>query len=685
MAFWTRFLKRKSPLLDAQETPGDSAGVFKKLLGFLVRQKQVWAAFALTILLIIGGTYYAIKIRPYSDLSKKTGLVFEVPPAPQKVVTEQRRPEGEAGEIPEIRQGVTESRAEAEALLRQAEAHYQRGEIDAAKDKLQRSIGLTTDTRLLSVAYANLANLLDGESKYTQALQFLQRALRFDRHFVEGYHNLGVIYLHLHEFDKAQLAFQMAIREKPDFAAAHAGLGEIHSTLGRFPEAVQAYTESLRLREDPSVRLSLGMVHLLSGNHAQAIDEFSAAQTSATDPYTKYLAYFNRAYSLDAKGRFDEAAADYRAALALVSKDVDATFNLGLSLMAAGKKEEALAAFRKVVEMDPDNMDAYLNAVTLHSDLGQYQEALTLLTPVHQRLPTHKRVNYLMAHLYHRVGKLAESHEFFNNVLAPEREEIPPQLKADAMAGLASVLDDSGDLEGAESYYRESIRLGKAPYLYYNLSRTLRRARKLDESVKEATAALEMEPGNYTYVLALAEVLYDAEQLPKAFDVYKQAAEMAPAGQEIYPRFMMAFTASRQRQWSTALSEYNRLLAGNIDTEVRGAVFKGIGNVYHEQAEYTQALAAYKDAASFLPKDSSLFYNIARTYMQLSQLDECNAALQKSLAFNQNSSEAYTLLGTYYFKKGLMDKAYDAFDKAVRINPENLEAYYNRDATKKYQ
>ena len=182
MAFWTRFLKRKSPLLDAQETPGDTVSVFKKFAGILIRLKIVWASLGLSLVLIAGLMYYFIKIKPYSDLGKKSGLNIEIPTTSQRDVTEHRRPETETGEIPEIRQGVTESRAEAESLLKQAEAHYQRGEIDAAKDKLQRSIGLTTDTRLLSVAYANLANLLDGESRYAQALQFLQRALTFDRH-----------------------------------------------------------------------------------------------------------------------------------------------------------------------------------------------------------------------------------------------------------------------------------------------------------------------------------------------------------------------------------------------------------------------------------------------------------------------------------------------------------------------
>ncbi|OGH55819.1 MAG: hypothetical protein A3G34_00155 [Candidatus Lindowbacteria bacterium RIFCSPLOWO2_12_FULL_62_27] len=653
------------------------------MVGFLARQKQVWISAGLTLLLVVGMTVWAVKFRPYL-MERKVGLVLETPPAQPILTPEPARVAVESADIPEIRQGVAEQRAEAETLIRQAESDFRTGQADAARDRLTRAVSLTADTQLLSIAYSNLAHILDGEGRYAQAVAYLQRALTFHRSFPDGYHNLGIVYLHMREFDKAQLSFQMAIREKPDFAASHAGLGEIHATLGRFPEAIQSFNESLRLREDPEVRLNLGLAFLHSGNHVQAIEHFSLVQASAPDPYLRYLALFNRAMAHEAKSRWEEAAADYRSALAISSKDVDATFNLGVVLEKSGKKEEGLAAFKRVIEMDPDNLDAYFNAVTLHSDLGQYQEALTLIRPLHDRIPGHKRLNYMLGHLYHRVGNLAEAHAFFNRVLTEvSREETPGQLKADALSGLASVFDDSGNLAGAEFLFREAIHLNKAPYLYYNLARTLRRAKKLEDAVKEISFAVDREPGNYTFVLSLAETLNDAEHLGKAFEAYKLAAELRP--NEPFPRFMMAHTAYRQRLWTTALSEYRRLLDSSADSEVHGAVHKGIGNLYHEKGDYPPALEAYNRAAGILLRDSALFYNMARTYFQMGNLDECFAALKKSIEFNPKSSEAYTLLGTYYFKKGVMQKAYESFAEAVKLNPENLEAYYNRDVARKYQ
>ncbi|MBI4177987.1 tetratricopeptide repeat protein, partial [bacterium] len=430
MAFWTRFLKRKSPLLEGQP---DDAGAVKKAARWVVRQKPFWASLGLCMVIIGGFFYYYVFVRPYSQIDEKLmGIGLERPPS----TFERAGPRGgrpDTSEIPDIRESVVESRAEAVSLIRLAEVHYQKGLIDPAKDALIRAISLTSDTSLLSTAYANLSNILDGEGRLVQAEQFLQRALTFDRRFVKGYHNLGVVYVHMHEYDKALLAFQVAVREEPDFAQAHAGIGEVHSIKGNFAESIRAYTEALRLREDPQVRLNLGLAYLQSENIPKAIEEFTAVLAAARDPYMGYLAHFNRGFALDSSRRYEEAVSDYQAALERAPKDVDARFNLGLSLMALKRQAEALAAFRRVVELDRDNMDAYLNAVAMHSELGQYPEALALLRPVHDRIPHNIRVNYQLGHLYHRVGQLGDAHDFFNQTLGPNPyEQLTTTLKADA-------------------------------------------------------------------------------------------------------------------------------------------------------------------------------------------------------------------------------------------------------------
>ncbi|HZF39461.1 MAG TPA: tetratricopeptide repeat protein, partial [Blastocatellia bacterium] len=54
---------------------------------------------------------------------------------------------------------------------------------------------------------------------------------------------------------------------------------------------------------------------------------------------------FNHAVELQRQGKFDEAAAEYHAALAIKPDYVDAQANLGVVLARLGRYDEAVAAY----------------------------------------------------------------------------------------------------------------------------------------------------------------------------------------------------------------------------------------------------------------------------------------------------------------------------------------------------
>lgn len=56
--------------------------------------------------------------------------------------------------------------------------------------------------------------------------------------------------------------------------------------------------------------------------------------------------------------KFDEAMAEYKKAIALDSKCLDAYYNLGITLEALSDEDGARDAFAKVIEMEPGNKGA---------------------------------------------------------------------------------------------------------------------------------------------------------------------------------------------------------------------------------------------------------------------------------------------------------------------------------------
>lgn len=64
--------------------------------------------------------------------------------------------------------------------------------------------------------------------------------------------------------------------------------------------------------------------------------------------------FMRRGWAYHARKQEDFAEADFRRALAIDPRSVDASYGLGLILKAQGRKDEAINAFRKTLELIAD-------------------------------------------------------------------------------------------------------------------------------------------------------------------------------------------------------------------------------------------------------------------------------------------------------------------------------------------
>lgn len=62
-------------------------------------------------------------------------------------------------------------------------------------------------------------------------------------------------------------------------------------------------------------------------------------------------AFLRRGYAFYGSGQYDRSIDDFKRAIDLEEKNVDAIYALGMSLKASGKKEEAIALFKKAIAL----------------------------------------------------------------------------------------------------------------------------------------------------------------------------------------------------------------------------------------------------------------------------------------------------------------------------------------------
>lgn len=175
--------------------------------------------------------------------------------------------------------------------------------------------------------------------------------------------------------------------------------------------------------------------------------------------------------------RNEEALAQYEAALAIYPSETGVRNNLGTLYRATGNIRRAESLYREVLRANRNDAGANNNLGNILKSRGDidsaevyYRRALnadSLLAQAHNNL----------AELLFQKQRYGESihHYIEASTLAPD--------KALSHWGLGQALESAGDLAGAETAYREAIRVNpRFPRSYFSLGRLLYELRKWEES-----------------------------------------------------------------------------------------------------------------------------------------------------------------------------------------------------------
>jgi tetratricopeptide (TPR) repeat protein len=150
---------------------------------------------------------------------------------------------------------------------------------------------------------------------------------------------------------------QKYVAARPDDSYAHFQLGYAYAGLKRWDEAKAEFSRAIAI--DPKMApadLNLGLV-LMDSDPAGAAEAFRrAADLQPAESRPRYLA----GYALERAGKFSEAIEQYRAALAISSKDYEYHFALGRVLLRAEDAPGAEEHFREAVAARGDFAPARL-------------------------------------------------------------------------------------------------------------------------------------------------------------------------------------------------------------------------------------------------------------------------------------------------------------------------------------
>jgi tetratricopeptide (TPR) repeat protein len=233
------------------------------------------------------------------------------------------------------------------------------------------------------------------------------------------------------------------------------------------------WTHALAYTDDNS-EAEVGVADALAkrGQFDQAISHYHLAQRYAAD-----CAPFNNLGSLLARqGKFDEAAAQFRRALAFDPNSSAAHANLGMALARQNRSDESMEHFRRAIEINP-------LAITAHRGTAR----LLLLE-----------------------GKIDEARAEFERAIAIDSRDTTSQNE------LALLLFDHGKIDESIPHFEAALAVDpNSLQAHLNLARALAVQGKLDGVIAHYRRALEIDPNNPVARQNLDKLLHDNAELLK--------------------------------------------------------------------------------------------------------------------------------------------------------------------------
>ncbi len=216
------------------------------------------------------------------------------------------------------------------------------GEVAKALAHFRESARLEPDS---PAAQYNVGTTLLRMGELDEAVARFERALRLDPEYAPVHNNLGAALRSQGRLDAATRRFRQAVRARPDDEDALYNLASTLTLRGEFTEAIALYRRVLALLPD-SPEPFAELAWLLATHpdptprdvqEAVSLAEHAAQLTSRRD--ARVLNTLAAAHA--AAGRFDEAAATARAALALLhdnGSDLATTIRQLLDLYSEGRR-----------------------------------------------------------------------------------------------------------------------------------------------------------------------------------------------------------------------------------------------------------------------------------------------------------------------------------------------------------
>jgi tetratricopeptide (TPR) repeat protein len=357
-----------------------------------------------------------------------------------------------------------------------------------------------------------------------RALKPLGKSMLIDPRVPETRRYVGMVHLAAGRPGHARAMWSYAVDVRPDYTGAVLALAMLDRTQG-LPGARERYARVLELDpDDLDARRTYGELLSEAGQlePAQAELERVVAATPGDLRARRALALV-----LAARRAGDELATELAEIVRLDPEDLDARLELGAAYASVGNVVAALEAYEEVLRRRPKNATALKVAADLYRAKGDPAKAAAYYERLRRMAPEDPRPVFLLGTSYYEAGKLDAAERLFT-----DGARFPGML-GDAYANLGAIAFKRGHVKEAIWFLsRAAQRRPSKAGVRYNYALALNAAQRLDDALREVTAATNSAPNDPEIRFFSGVVSLRMGHLAEAAAAFQETLRLDPAHED---------------------------------------------------------------------------------------------------------------------------------------------------------
>ncbi len=459
--------------------------------------------------------------------------------------------------------------------------------------------------------------------------------------------------------DEAQRGVQMA----PDKPAPYVTLGLLQEKAQQLNLAEQNLEKAVSLdAKFLPARMGLGTFYQRRGRWQDAEAQFRAGiEADNSDPLPRSALsalYFGW-------GKKDLAEKTLLEAKKAIPHDPAAYRLLGDFYVASGETGKALNEFALLSQEHPDDLAVKKRYIGLLIGNKQYDKATALDDEILKQNSKDAEALLLKGETLNLEQRFAEAVP----VLEASGRSNPDDPAAHFQLGLAYFR--SGNLDGAEREWRESVRL-KPSLLEAQQNLAMLELRKGDMRQLEQSASdlLKYAPAAPQGYLARGLVRMKRGEFAGAESDLRRTIELDPRNAMAYTR--LGDICLTQQRFAEAENFYEQALAQDPRSP---EALQGLVTQFLLQKQPVKARQRVEAQVARVPDQSSFQYLLGKTLLADHKTAEAAAALTKALELDPKNLSASLLLGQAQEASGQLDQAASAYEHAMQANAGDAQPY----------